>query len=183
VAVPEFPPEEALIVTVPLAGGVIGAVYSPQVAPFVMNPGLPELPFKFACQIVAAHPAAVVNCRVAPAGTATAAGVTATGCDATTLMVIGGLAFEPDHSLDRIGLWRSRSREYAASGDGTCAAEHRPRGGSDGRPRIRRKLRDRQLAAIRRFWNGRRSRINHQAADYRLAASASAAIRAACREK
>ena len=95
-AVPEFPPEEALIVTVPLAGGVIGAVYSPQVAPFVMNPGLPELPFKFACQIVAAHPAAVVNCRVAPAGTATAAGLTATGCDATTLMVIGGLAFEPD---------------------------------------------------------------------------------------
>ena len=97
VEVPELPPEKALIVTVPLAGGESGAVYNPQVAPFVIDPGLPEVPFKFTCQIVPAHPAGVVNCRVAPAGTAAAAGLTTTVLDdATTLIVIGGLAFEPD---------------------------------------------------------------------------------------
>ena len=99
VDVPELPPERALIVTVPLAGGANGAVYSPQLAPapFVIDPGLPELPFKFTCQMVSAHVASVVNCRVAPAGTAAAAGVTTTvRDDATTLMVRGTLAFEPD---------------------------------------------------------------------------------------
>ena len=97
VDVPELPPEDAVMVTVPLAGGAIGAVYNPQLAPFVIKPGLPELPFKFTCQIVPAHPAAVVNCKVAPAGTAAAAGLTTTvRDDATTLMVIGTLAVEPD---------------------------------------------------------------------------------------
>jgi hypothetical protein len=97
VDVPEFPPEKALIVTVPLAGGEGGAVYNPQVAPLVIDPGLPELPFKFACQIVPAHPAELVNCRVAPARTAAAAGLTVTVRDvATTLIVIRALAFEPD---------------------------------------------------------------------------------------
>ena len=97
VEVPEVPPEKALIVTVPLAGGESGAVYNPHIAPFVIEPGLPEVPFKFTCQMVPAHPAAVVNCKVAPAGTAAAAGLTTTvRDDATTLIVIGALAFEPD---------------------------------------------------------------------------------------
>ena len=97
VEVPELPPEKALIVTVPLAGGESGAVYNPQVAPFVIEPGFPEVPFKFTCQMVPAHPAAVVNCKVAPAATAAAAGFTTTVLDeATTLIVIGTLAVEPE---------------------------------------------------------------------------------------
>jgi hypothetical protein len=97
VDVPELPPEKALIVTVPLAGGESGAVYNPQVAPFVIDPGFPELPFRFTCQMVPAHPAAVMNCRAAPAGTAAAAGLTTTvRDDATTSIVSGTLAIDPD---------------------------------------------------------------------------------------
>ena len=102
VDVPELPPEKALIVTVPLAGGESGAVYNPQVIPFVLDPfvidpGFPELPFRFTCQMVPAHPAAVMNCRAAPAGTAAAAGLTTTvRDDATTSIVSGTLAIDPD---------------------------------------------------------------------------------------
>jgi hypothetical protein len=88
VDVPEFPPDIAVIVTVPGGGGLSGAVYSPQlVAPFVIVPEFADK-FDVTDQVVEAQPAADVNCCVAPAGTATAAGLTATGCVATTLIVI-----------------------------------------------------------------------------------------------
>ena len=101
-AVPEFAPEVAVIVTVCPVGGESGAVYKPAalIVPWhcvaELNGGETQSPPGSPATLQDTPAAGVaVNVCVAPAGTVKTAGLTATGCAATTCTVVVPV-LEPD---------------------------------------------------------------------------------------
>ena len=94
-AVPEFAPDVAVIVTVCPVGGESGAVYKPAalIVPWhcvaELNGGATQSPPGSPATLHDTPAAGVaVNVCVAPAGTVKTAGLTATGCAATTCTVV-----------------------------------------------------------------------------------------------